>query len=695
LKLLRTTYLLLILLAGWQSAILAQVDSTTVDSVALDSAATDTLFLYPLEFTAAADTVSFDTTVTDTLFRFPLNVSALQDTTGQGVAEEEKKKELFKVNPWEFHAPLGAKRTATDSTLRWQYWSDWTYKLNREPGVISYRLGTNIRSNAIQRNAHEPRHQQLYWEDISFNDPVSGIVNWELIPQNKIADFYTNDLGTVHESRFYHHQYYINKPLSRLIFSESKFNYRNLEFEVSHNLSQRTNVELSYWDRRAGGEYSNSEITGRQIYLKASHHLDQNKYLKLNYINNNYDIGQPFGYNISDLRIFNFDRYSASAVQSSATTKRKNNILALNYYQRNPDSTQTEDHFRAGFFHKSDERLLSWPADSTGYSLTSVGVNARKWWQWRGLQLESGAKADYSFNKTPENRSFPADNWATAKVDGSILLDFIPLIDLMGDAEVQMRSDGFRSYQINAETEISVGGLALRVGASSGSVIPTPQQLYWDSNQYRGNPDLENEKIQDIRGTLSYHFTPDTRIGIRAQHKEVSDGVMMADSLFTNVDNYASQSATAFFEWNLTHFEFEGSAVLHRFTDSYLSPSGAIPMLEDERIWLKGSAYWKGYLFDRATYVKAGVSGMAAPFRYQADHYNPELNYWQSMSADQQLPIFSRLDVDISARVRSIMFILRWENVLDDVSQLGYFETAQYPMSQRRFIFSVRALFRN
>jgi len=71
------------------------------------------------------------------------------------------------------------------------------------------------------------------------------------------------------------------------------------------------------------------------------------------------------------------------------------------------------------------------------------------------------------------------------------------------------------------------------------------------------------------------------------------------------------------------------------------------------------------------------------------------LNYWQSMSQDQQLPIFNRLDVDISARVRSIMFILRWENVLDDVSQLGYFETAQYPMSQRRFIFSVRALFRN
>ncbi|PAU95609.1 hypothetical protein CK503_00655 [Aliifodinibius salipaludis] len=681
--------------AACQSAALAQVDSTTVDSVALDSATTDTLFLYPPELPdVAVDITSLNTGATDTLFRFSLSLTAFQDTTVQS-ARGEKKKELFKVNPWEFHAPLGAERTATDSTLRWQYWSDWTYKLNREPGVISYRLGTNIRSNAVQRNAHEPRHQQLYWEDISLNDPVSGIVNWELIPQNKIADFYTDDLGTVHESRFYHHQYYINKPLSRLIYSESQFNYRNLEFEISHNLSQRTNIELSYWDRRSGGEYKNSEITGRQIYLKASHHLDQNKYLKLNYITNNYDIGQPFGYSMNNMLAFNFDRYSASPVQSSATTEQKNNILTLNYYQRNPDSTQTEDNFRAGLFQRSDERLMTSTSDSTGYSLKSVGANARKWWQWGGLHLETGAKAEYSFNQTPENNTLPAENWATAKADGSIVIDFVPLIDLMGDAELQMRSDGFQSYQMNAEGKIPIGDFSVTVGASSGTIMPTPQQLYWDSDQFKGNSDLENEKVQDIRGTLSYHFNPDTEIGIRGQHKEVTDGIMVADSLFTNVNNYASQSATAFFEWDLTNFEFEGSAVFHRFADSYVSPSGTIPMSPQERVWLKGSAYWKGYLFDRATYVKAGVSGMAAPFRYQPDHYNPELNYWQPMSADQQLPRFNRLDVDISARVRSIMFILRWENVLDDVSQLGYFETAQYPMAQRRFIFSVRALFRN
>src|SRR5699024_9898087 len=115
----------------------------------------------------------------------------------------------------------------------------------------------------------------------------------------------------------------------------------------------------------------------------------------------------------------------------------------------------------------------------------------------------------------------------------------------------------------------------------------------------------------------------------------------------------------------------------------------------DPRIWFKGGAYWKGYLFNRAAYVKAGVSGMISPSRYQSEHYNPELDFWQPASNDQQLPVFNNLDVDLSARIRSIIFVLRFQNVLDDVSQRGYFETAGYPMSQRRFMLGVRALFRN
>lgn len=658
----RYTYLTLFLLVFAVGAV-AQVDSTRIDSVVIDS----------------------------TLLK-PVTISQPQQARQK---QEEEKKPLFKVVPWEFHAPLGAETAATDSTLRWQLWPDWTYRLNREPGVITYRLGTAIRNNGVLRYAHEPRYQQLQWEGISLNDPVTGRLNWSLIPQHKMADVYSQDLGTEYRTTYYTRQYYLNKPLSRLIYSESKFSFRNLEFEVSHNLSQRTNVELSYWDRRAGGEYSNSSVTGRQIYAKISHHLDKQRYLKLNYINNNYDLGQPFGYLMQDMRLFNFNRFNATSNQNSASSQETSSMLALQYYQRKPDSTVSTDNFRAGLFYRGNERLLSYRPDTTQYKIWSAGINAIKWWELGGLSLQASANYKQYFNALDDSSNVRLSNWSLLDAEGRVEVDYTPIIQLYGGGSITYRSDGFQGYRLNASADFSLGGFTLSPGISSGSVIPTPEQLYWNSIEYSGNESLNNEKIQEARAELSYHFTEDTELGIRAQHKDITDGIMVIDSSFTNVTNYASQSATAFFEWNLTHFEFDGSATVHRYTDSFTDPTGSIPMSPDKRLWLKGSAYWKGYLFDRATYIKAGLSGMMAPFRYQADHYNPVLDYWQPVSNDQFLPVFNRLDVDISARVRSIMFILRWENVLDDVNQLGYFESAQYPMSKRRFIFGVRALFRN
>lgn len=618
------------------------------------------------------------------------------DTVVQQQAQEENQtqKVSFTVQPWDFHKPLNADITADDSTLRWQIWPDWTYRLNRKPGVISYRMGTGLRTNAVQRYAHEPRYQQLYWEGISLNDPVSGALNWKLIPQHKIRYVYGEELGTQYRTSYNLRQYYLTKPLSRLIYSESKFTHRNLEFEVSHNLSRRTNVEVSYWDRRTGGEYPNSEVSGRQIYAKLSHHLSERQYLKLNYINNNYDVGRPFGYAIADLANYNFDRYEAVANSSSSRSQEKSSLLSLNYYQRKADSTITTDNFRAGIFYRGVERLLSQTTDTTGYSLKAAGATVTKWLDLGGLSLE-GRGNFYQFFNTGNNLSLPASDWSLVESEGKARIDLLSFFNLEGSAGFNWRSDDFQDYRFNVSSEIKVGGLSLSAGASKGTIMPTQQQLYWESGSYSGNPSLRNEKIKEARGELSFTFGGDSKIGVRGQHKDISGAIMVQDSSFVNITDYASQSAAAFFDLDLRHFEFTGSATVQRFTNSYTGSGGPVPMDPAKRVWLKGGAYWKGYLFDRATYVKAGLSGMMAPFRYQADHYNPELNTWQSISNDQRLPIYNRLDVDISARVRSIMFVLRWENVLDDVNQLGYFETAGYPMSQRRFIFGVRALFRN
>lgn len=641
-----------------------------------------------------------DTTRIDSLEYEKLRQNVLESyipaETIERQQEEQAADDMFEVIPWEFHAPLLAETTANDSTLRWQIWPDWTYKLNREPGVISYRLGTALKSNAVQKYAHEPRHQELYWEDINLNDPVSGLLYWPLITHHKVSNFYEQDLGTSYRSTYFLRQYYLNKPLSRLIYSESKFTTRNLEFEVSHNLSQRTNVELSYWDRRDGGEYSNSEIAGRKIFGRITHHLDQRRLFKVNYTNDKYDISQPFGYAIPDMRLFNFDRFTTTANMPSASSDNGASVFAINFYQRGPDTTSAIDDLHAGIFYKGRQRSLSYPADTTGYKIKSVGANVRKWLQIGNLELEGSVSHEYFYNSTLGTGNLFFGDWKLTRLEAKASFSLIPGIRLEGDSEYRKRSDGYRSYRLNISPEFQLGGLTIKPGASAGTIMPTMQQLYWQSEEYWGDPTLENEVVQEFRGLIKYDFSPNVHLGIRGQHKDINKGVMTGpDSTFTNIGPYASQSAAAFFDLDSKHIEFNGSATVHRFTNHSDTPASAIPMSPRERIWLKGSLYWKGYLFDRATYVKAGLSGMITPYQYQSDSYKPSLDYWQPISQDQLLPQYDRLDLDISARVRSIVITLRWENILDEVSQLGYFETAQYPMSQRRFIFGVRALFRN
>lgn len=622
---------------------------------------------------------------------------ALVQATASPVQQAEKPGVSFEVVPWEFHAPLMSEVTADDSTLRWQHWPDWTYKLNREPGVISYRLGTSLRSNAVQKYAHEPRHQELYWEDIMLNDPVSGTVYWPLIPQHRISNFYEQDLGSGYRSVYFLRQYYLNRPLSRLIYSESKFTTRKLDFEVSHNVSQRTNLELSYWDRRDGGEYPNSAVAGRQIFGRVTHHLDEYRLIKLNYTSDKYDLGQPFGYVINDMRTFHFDRFATTAAQSGAETTQKASLLALNFYQRDAgDGDYATDDLHAGLFYRSRGRMLDYTADSTAYTIRSVGTNIRKWHSLGDIELEGGASAEFFFNGTAGTGNLFFDDWSLMRGEAKVSIPVGGGITLEADSEYRYRSDGFSSFRLNVAPEFRLGRFTVRTGASAGSRMPEMQQLYWQSESYRGDTGLVNELVRDLRGSLRYDIIPGINFGVRGQHKDVNRGIMVGtDSTFINVNPYASQSVTAFLNADTEHIEFSGSADMHRFTDNFATPAAAIPMSPRERIWLKGSLYWKGYLFNRATYVKAGLAGMFSPFRYQADSYNPVLDYWQPISGDQFLPQYSRLDLDISARVRSLVFVIRWENILNEVTHQGYFETARYPMSQRRFIFGVRALFRD
>src|SRR5690625_495325 len=63
---------------------------------------------------------------------------------------------------------------------------------------------------------------------------------------------------------------------------------------------------------------------------------------------------------------------------------------------------------------------------------------------------------------------------------------------------------------------------------------------------------------------------------------------------------------------------------------------------------LKAKLYWKNYLFERATFVKAGLVGHFSPQAYHAAEYLPELNRWQYGTQSFLNPSHTRLDAEVS-----------------------------------------------
>jgi hypothetical protein len=225
---------------------------------------------------------------------------------------------------------------------------------------------------------------------------------------------------------------------------------------------------------------------------------------------------------------------------------------------------------------------------------------------------------------------------------------------------------------------------------------PDIQSLYWHSNQYSGNAALENEHSAVAGAEAEVPLTDYLKFGLRGDLRDTENAVFIDGAGdFVTIDPYSVTSGTAWLSLDSRIFEGEVSGTFKNYSSSSLHIINQTLNTSGDLVWLKGSLYWKNYLFDQAAFVKAGVSGVFSPNVFRGAEFITPLNRWQHGTNEHVNPSYHRLDVDVSARIRWFMLLLKWENVLDRVDQLGYFETTGYPMPERRFIFGIRVLFTN
>ncbi|MEQ9308456.1 MAG: hypothetical protein RLN90_03315 [Balneolaceae bacterium] len=596
------------------------------------------------------------------------------------------------IIPWQQFRSYGFNSVTNDSLLRWEIWPNWGEFYAYRKDAISFRQGTTGRFDAFQVSGFNPYEQTFNIEGIDISNPITGLVNYNYIPHHKIGSVHELKSGG-YQSEIELKKYYILEPVSYLNYDEAKYDYRNLEFMVAQNFSERTHLELTFWDRRDGDNYQRNDVLGNQIVARGYHYLNQNIQIRSIFLRNQFENEEPFGYFVIDPLAFSFDRFASSSNESNATSKTTRRDWITGVYFR-ADSNSIE-HMGLEITLTKNEFNLPFTEDTLNWDLRNYSAKAFKVFDVNSfsLKLEAGARA-HSFK---ENENLLKSDWSDISLSSQISVNPLANLEAVGRVSLIQRSDGYTGTEVGGGAFISLNNkISLKFDGAVFSRMPSIQELYWRSINFSGNTDLKNETGISLYGELELNLNSFIKIGTSGRIKQAkNDAFLGSDSVFVNSGDISSISGTVFGSFQNHRFEIESSATVDAFNDINPQVSATPLDYNEQKIWIRNNAFIKGYAFDRAAFIKLGIRTTFSPIPYGSKFFNTELQYWQANSLETDIPAFFRLDAELSARVRSIMVVMRWENALDGVGQLGYFEAATFPMPARRLIVGIRAQFRN
>ncbi len=614
------------------------------------------------------------------------------------LTSEKDNSEVAKIYLWKNRIPSFSKQITTDSLLRWNIYPNWGDFYAYRSNAISFRQGTIGRIDAFNINGYDQYEQNLWLDDIPLNDPVTGLINYNYVPHHKIGtvyETYTSELNSQVNIR----DYYINEPVSYLNFDEASHDYRNLEFFVAQNTAPGTNIEVSYWDRRGGGFYPNNSVEGSQVMGRIYHHLGEKYQIQGLILRNDFNNDESGGYVVNDPTTFGFGEFTSAPVSSSGNSEILRNDIKLGLYQR--EDTSSVESGGLILNRTKNDRVVRISADTLNRKLLTHGAQIFKKKKLGLISIHGDARIFLSDMKS--GNSITRSNWITANTKLETEFQLSSYFKLFGSGELISRNTGHSGSKFS--TGVNIGdpdNLNLRVTAGVESRIPTIQTLYWSSKDYSGNSNLKNEKITSLYGEVNSSLGSYWKAGASGRLKFTENRIVLdTDSTFSNTNSQELAFISGFVRFQNPNFEIESSAAyettLSFESDQSHSTFGSV----DTKLWIRNALFYKNYAFNRAAFIKMGVRTLLSPFAYESQFYNTELNYWQSNSLTNDesmqsfVPAFFRLDAELSARVRAIMVVIRWENALDGLGQAGYFEASSFPMPPRRLIVGIRAQFRN
>ena len=555
------------------------------------------------------------------------------------LSTQNKEEKVKRVNLWKNRIPSFSKMVTNDSLLRWSIYPNWGDYYAYRNNTISFRQGTIGRIDAFNIGGYDQYEQMLWLDDISLNDPVSGLVNYNYVPHHKTGSVYETYSGNFY-SYVNIRDYYITEPISYLNFDEASNDYRNLEFFVSQNTAPGTNIEISYWDRRDGGFYPNNAAEGSQIMGRIYHHIGDKYQLQGMILRNDFNNDESGGYVINDPAVYSFGEFTSQPRSSSGTSENLRNDIKLGLYQRE-DSTSNE----SGAFILSrmkNDRVVKIASDTLSREI--VTHQARAFKNVRTGLISTTGDVSISHSNRKNGNSISRNNWVTLNAGVNAELTLFKSFKLLASGKYTSRNTQHTGVLFSTGLGFgSTDGLNGKVVVSQNDKMPTIQTLYWSSKNYTGNSNLNNERISSMYGEVNIPIGSFLRAGASGRLKLTQDRIILdRDSTFSNMNAQDIAFGSAYIRFENHRLEIESSTgyetTLKFDSDQDHSTFGSV----GTKFWIRNSFFYNNYAFERAAFLKIGVRTLLSPLAYESQFYNTELNYWQSnsLTSDESMQLF-------------------------------------------------------
>jgi hypothetical protein len=602
---------------------------------------------------------------------------------------------IVRYKPPEFEKPPVFEISIDDSTLRWMHLLNMSEWYNLKRGVIPNRLGGMGRPDAMFFHGHSPVYQRIYFEEIPAGDPVTGLVNVNRLQFHHFSRIFEQTGFSHSETRYRLRRYHLIRPLTRINFEQGADGLMSTEGLVSMNLNHRTNLEMSLWNMSDDGYYPRADFSGLQSNVAVHHIYNSRVSFRAGLYYNSLQLEEPGGYQPEPMEIFPFDRFLASPNLLGARSSVRQTLLRSDVYYRTAEDKPVE--LMGGIFHQRFRRFYFSTTDSSFYRTMQFG-SYLNWIKKTGLfSFTTNGRITANRVDPDRNRSLDTSYWTNMAIQFSGEAAVAGTAGITGTSGMEYRSDGYLTGNAGGGFRVKpASGIGMHLLVSAGTYAPTIQQLYWRNSLFSGNPELDPVLVQRADAGLSWNSTGGTGAGVRGYVSRLSGDIQMgADSMFTSVSAYILLGGEIYASWNSTNWEIDISSTVLRYESD--SPVALNILLDGSgtRFRNRASIYRKGYLFDFAAYVKIGLHGILTPGAYRAATYNPALDWWNIAPDTSPLPAYYRVDLDVTARIRSIFLMLKYENLFDQLGQQGYFETPYYPMPGRRFRLGIRWVLRN